>query len=906
MANTLRIKRRPSSGSTGAPSSLYNGELAFNEKDNILYYGYGSGVGGVATSFPSIGGSGAYTLLGGTNATGTWPIEITGNAGTVTSGVYTSRNLSAGSGLVGGGDLSANRTFNIGQGDGISVSADSIAVDSSVARTTGGIANHIAYWNSSSGIIADSGQLYWDATNDRLGIGTSSPSGSLDVSGDATFRGDSQSITNVINAQSDYSGPHGIIKWYNSYDNIGDIASIQVYTDNSAIEGVLSFSTRNNSSPTEKMRILANGNVGIGTISPTEKLYVDGKGLFSSGVNISNQTASTIASFDSNKNVVSLSTGTYPSLTELSYVKDVTSAIQTQIDGKTTTSRTLTAGSGLVGGGTLAADRTFDIGQGDGISVSADSIAVDSTVIRTTGTQNVNGVKTFGNTTYFNSGIVSSGTNNIQAASTGSTATQFAVFTSSPNSSAQTVYTRTPSEAKTDIGLNNVTNDAQVKKIASTTVGYIPTWAVTTGDQLATGYSVETTLTGGSTAIARADAVKTYIDNLLGANDAMIFKGTIGTGGTVTALPTTYSAGWTYRVITAGTYAGIVCEIGDLIIAVIDRSGSGNLNSDWTVAQTNIDGAVINTRTLTAGSGLTGGGDLSQDRTFNIGAGDGITVNADDVAVDNTVVRTTGTQNITGNKNFSGTIVSSGTLSLKIPTTASTATQFPVFTSDPSSTAQTVSTRTPSQVKTDIGLSNVENTALSTWAGSTNITTLGTIGTGTWNATTIAANKGGTGQSSYTIGDLLYADTSSTLAKLADVATGNVLLAGGVATAPSWGKVNLNSGTHVSGILPINNGGTGQSSYTDGQLLIGNSTGNTLSKATLTEGTGLDITNGAGSITIAHEDTSTLTGAQGSNGIASITVDGMGHVTSVTTATYLTSATVCAAIADCTLDGGTF
>lgn len=45
----------------------------------------------------------------------------------------------------------------------------------------------------------------------------------------------------------------------------------------------------------------------------------------------------------------------------------------------------------------------------------------------------------------------------------------------------------------------------------------------------------------------------------------------------------------------------------------------------------------------------------------------------------------------------------------------------------------------------DVGLGNVENTALSTWAGSSNITTVGTIATGTWGGTTIAVNKGGTG-----------------------------------------------------------------------------------------------------------------------------------------------------------------
>ncbi len=49
--------------------------------------------------------------------------------------------------------------------------------------------------------------------------------------------------------------------------------------------------------------------------------------------------------------------------------------------------------------------------------------------------------------------------------------------------------------------------------------------------------------------------------------------------------------------------------------------------------------------------------------------------------------------------------------------------------------------RTTAEFKSDLSINNVENTALSTWAGSTNITTLGTIGTGTWNGDQLAANK---------------------------------------------------------------------------------------------------------------------------------------------------------------------
>jgi hypothetical protein len=59
------------------------------------------------------------------------------------------------------------------------------------------------------------------------------------------------------------------------------------------------------------------------------------------------------------------------------------------------------------------------------------------------------------------------------------------------------------------------------------------------------------------------------------------------------------------------------------------------------------------------------------------------------------------------------------------------------------------------------------------------------------------------------------------------------------------------TGTWSATTIAVNKGGTGQTSYTDGQLLIGNSTGNTLTKASLTAGSGVSITNGSGSITIA-------------------------------------------------------
>ncbi|CAB4147619.1 hypothetical protein UFOVP507_38 [uncultured Caudovirales phage] len=99
----------------------------------------------------------------------------------------------------------------------------------------------------------------------------------------------------------------------------------------------------------------------------------------------------------------------------------------------------------------------------------------------------------------------------------------------------------------------------------------------------------------------------------------------------------------------------------------------------------------------------------------------------------------------------------------------------------------------------------------------------------------LPAVNGGTGQSSYAVGDLVYASTTTALSKLADVATGNVVISGGVGVAPSYGKVALT--THVSGVLPVANGGTNAS--TAGITSFNNITGYTAAGATGTTSTNL-------------------------------------------------------------------
>jgi hypothetical protein len=101
MSNTIRIKRRAASGGAGAPSTLANAELAFNEATNILYYGTGTGgSGGSATSIIAIAGNGAFvdlstnqTIAGTKTFSSTISGSINGNAATATTWA-TARDLS--------------------------------------------------------------------------------------------------------------------------------------------------------------------------------------------------------------------------------------------------------------------------------------------------------------------------------------------------------------------------------------------------------------------------------------------------------------------------------------------------------------------------------------------------------------------------------------------------------------------------------------------------------------------------------------------------------------------------------------------------------------------------------------------------------------------------------------------
>jgi hypothetical protein len=153
-----------------------------------------------------------------------------------------------------------------------------------------GIANHIAYWNSSNEVVADSGQLYWDATNNRLGISTITPAAPLEVYGTSTGAA---------------TGTGGIVKILGSATNaliFGTLNSIP-------------YSCYIQSGGSSLYDLALNplgGRVGIATTNPTHTLHVVGSGYFNGFLDVDNLRVdgNTISSINTNGNIVVAPNGT--------------------------------------------------------------------------------------------------------------------------------------------------------------------------------------------------------------------------------------------------------------------------------------------------------------------------------------------------------------------------------------------------------------------------------------------------------------------------------------------------------------------------------------------------------------------------------------------------------------------
>lgn len=278
-------------------------------------------------------------------------------------------------------------------------------------------------------------------------------------------------------------------------------------------------------------------------------------------------------------------------------------------------------------------------------------------------------------------------------------------------------------------------------------------------DAARSGLDVKASVRVATTANITLSAVQTIDGVTLVAGDRVLVKDQ--TTASQNGIYVVSASAWT-RATDADTSAKVTSGMFTFV-----EEGTTNADSGWVLTTNNP--ITLDTTSLafaqfsgagqiTAGNGLTKTGN-----TLNVGAGTGIVANADDIA-------------LTGQALAFHNLATNGIV-------ARTA-------------AGTVAARTITGTTNRITVTNGDGVAgnptldiASTYAGQSTITTLGTVTTGVWNATTIATTYGGTGLTTYTTGDMIYASGTNTLAKLAAGADGKVLQmnASGV---PTWGDID--------------------------------------------------------------------------------------------------------------------
>jgi hypothetical protein len=193
-------------------------------------------------------------------------------------------------------------------------------------------------------------------------------------------------------------------------------------------------------------------------------------------------------------------------------------------------------------------------------------------------------------------------------------------------------------------------------------------------------------------------------------------------------------------------------------------------------------------------------------------------------------------------------------------TVGTTALAFAQFSGAGSITAGNGLTKTGSTIDvvgtTDRITANADSVDIaSTYVGQSSITTLGTITTGTWDATTVAVTAGGTGVESFTDNGIVYGDGSNALDVTAAGTQYQVLQAGS-GGVPEFGAVNIGQAAAITGTLPIGNGGTNATTESAARtnLAAGGTQGSGVSTPALARKVAKTIGNGVDtSFTLIHD-----------------------------------------------------